>query len=112
MSNTFKGTQGPWKLIGGWDNKGEGCFPSVIFHGSVDRFRNSYGRTGITINSSHDQKSESLMANAQLIAHAPEMLEMLEDLVYWFEHDESNMDDQQYEAICKAKDLITRAITI
>jgi hypothetical protein len=74
----FKGTKGKWKLINGWDKEGKGCFPSVIFFGDEQQYKKSMGRNGVTINSSHDQKPESLMANALLISKSPEMLEMLE----------------------------------
>lgn len=70
-----KHTPAPWKVIDGWDENGEGCFPSVILHGTELQYRKTCGRNGITINCSHDQKVESLMANAKLIAAAPELLE-------------------------------------
>lgn len=73
----YKFTKSPWKVIGGWDEKGNGCFPSVVLHGSEKTYRESFGRTGITINCSHDQKDESLMANARLIAASPEMFDLL-----------------------------------
>ena len=69
-----KHTNGPWKVIGGWDENGKGVFPSVILHGNEARYIESYGRSGITINTSHDQKIESIMANAKLIAAAPDLL--------------------------------------
>ena len=100
----FKGTKGKWKLINGWDKEGKGCFPSVIFFGDEQQYKKSMGRNGVTINSSHDQKPESLMANALLISKAPEMLEMLEELI-----SANPMHDGWHEKILKAKKLIKEA---
>ena len=72
----FLGTKGPWRVIEGWNKKGEGkFFPSVVLFGPDDD--GSLGRNRITINVSHNQQVESLMANALLISKAPQMLEML-----------------------------------
>lgn len=77
----FKGTKGEWSVIGGWNEYGEGCFPSVLIHGTEQDYKNSYGRNGITINVSHNQQIESLMANALLISKAPRMLSFLKSIV-------------------------------
>lgn len=72
-------TPGPWIVINGWDKEGNGkYFPSVVLH-SKD-IEDIDGRNRITINVSHDQEIPSLMANANLIASAPELLEALQKL--------------------------------
>jgi hypothetical protein len=54
----------PWKLVGGWDESGDGeYFPAIDFDGDE-----------LVINVSHDHQKESIMANARLIAGAPELL--------------------------------------
>ena len=77
----YKGTPAPWVVINGWDNNGEGhLFPSVVLHqgcGDVNRRK-------ITINVSHDQEKESLMANAYVISCAPELLEELQGALTMF----------------------------
>lgn len=61
-----KYTPGPWTVHNGFDKYGKGAyFPSVIL--CKDK--------RIIVNNSHDQEAESLMANAYLIAAAPELLE-------------------------------------
>tara|TARA_R110000850_G_scaffold8237_3_gene30698 strand:+ start:199 stop:546 length:348 start_codon:yes stop_codon:yes gene_type:complete len=88
MNTEFKGTQGEWKVIDGWkldklgnEIKEKGTmFPSVLFLGNKEAFQKSMGRTGITINTSHNNSCESIMANAQLIAAAPIMLKALQDI--------------------------------
>lgn len=71
----LKHTPGPWYVIEGWDENGNGkYFPSVVLYGPLD---DESGRRCITINASHDQQIPSLMANAKLIATAPDLLEDL-----------------------------------
>ena len=105
----FKGTKGKWVVVGGWDNDGKGCFPSVIIHGTEQNFKNNYGRNGITINVSHDQRAESLMANAQLIAHAPDMLEFIKSI---FEDYENGLIDDVEHLAIRAELLYNKATTI
>lgn len=78
-----------WIVIDGWkkndkgkcvDKKGS-VFPSIVFHGSVDDYRESLGRSGVVINCSHDQEMETIMSNAYLMAAAPDMLEALQGLI-------------------------------
>jgi hypothetical protein len=74
----LKHTPGPWKIIEGWNSKGEGkFFPSVILHGDLKQHNESLGRNSLCINVSHDQEIESIMANAKLISAAPSMIEAL-----------------------------------
>lgn len=74
----FKGTKTRWILINGWSKEGKGnFFPSVVLHGADDD--GSLGRNRIVINVSHDQKIESIMANAKLISNALEILCKLEE---------------------------------
>jgi hypothetical protein len=84
----FKGTQGEWKVIDGWKLDSNGneikqkgtMFPSVLFLGDKETFQKSMGRTGITINTSHNNSCESIMANAKLIASAPDLLKELQKI--------------------------------
>lgn len=77
---TFKGTKGKWRVIEGWNTKGEGkYFPSVVLFGPNDD--GSLGRNRIVINVSHDQKVESLMANALVISKAPELLKFVKKVM-------------------------------
>lgn len=74
----LKHTPAPWIVIDGWDKQGNGkYFPSVILHGDEKLKNETMGRNSITINVSHDQEAESIMANAKLIASAPNLLETL-----------------------------------
>jgi len=76
----FKGTKGPWRVINGWNKNGEGkFFPSVVLFGSDDD--GSLGRNRITINVSHNQEVESLMANALLISKSPILLQAIYDSI-------------------------------
>lgn len=109
-----KHTPAPWKLIDGWDENGKGSFPSVILYGTESQYRRTYGRNGITINCSHDQKVESLMANAKLIAAAPELLEALIPLVNFCSampkdiFSQMGLNDLDY-ILNKSKDAIKKA---
>jgi hypothetical protein len=67
-------TPGPWKVKDGWDKNGNGkYFPEVVFC-ETPKLK------GVVVNESHNQEAESIMANAYLIAAAPELLEALERL--------------------------------
>lgn len=77
----FKGTKGRWEVVNGWNKKGEGkYFPSVVLfdhqNSSPDNANNR-----IIINISHNQEKESIMANAKLIAAAPDMLMVLQKIL-------------------------------
>lgn len=109
----FKGTKGKWFVIDGWDENGKGSFPSIVMHGTEEHYRKSYGRNGITINCSHDQKVESLMANAQLISCAPEMLDMLNKLRKEVDFGYSAWgNDKGYIISEELEELIKKATTI
>ena len=94
----FKGTKGKWVVeLNDHDpfyrrNVLEvglkGYYPVAVLYGNGNDF------------------NDEVKANAQLIAHAPEMLEMLAQLI---ELHELGHDIGQYD---KANDLITRATTI
>ena len=85
----FKGTQGDWRVIDGWklDENGNAIekkgsvFPSVVIFGSDDNYKKTMGRSGLVINTSHNQSVSSIMANAQLIAAAPNLLSALQVFV-------------------------------
>lgn len=66
-------TQGPWRYENRW---ADNLFGRVVLCEGRD-----FGRGSLTINVSHDQERESLNANGQLIAAAPEMLEALIELI-------------------------------
>jgi len=76
-----KYTPGPWKVINGWNPDGSprgeaSRFPSILMMENPNEGR-PY-TTKLTVNASHNQEAESIMANAYLIAAAPELLEVLE----------------------------------
>lgn len=74
MDNQF--TPGPWTVMDGWDKDGNGTyFPSVVLSGN-----HKYTQGKITINVSHNQEAESIMANAYLIAAAPDLFKVIEEL--------------------------------
>jgi len=101
----MKHTPGPWHVIDGWNENGEGkYFPSVVLHGPDDD--GALGRNRITINVSHDQEIPSLMANAHLIAASPELLKVLTLMVNNFEKYKSNGAENQ--ALLRAKELINK----
>ena len=105
-------TKGPWTVIDGFDENGEGVFPSVLIHGTEEQYRDTLGRNGIVINCSHDQEAKSLNANAKLIAAAPELLEALESMLIQVEDDLSSGFVDVYfanERIKKAKQAINNA---
>jgi len=76
MSNP-KYTPGPWTVING--NK---YFPTVVMKEvevpKEDIGTLRYPAPHFVVNCSHDQKMESIVANAKLIAAAPELLELLQ----------------------------------
>lgn len=73
MTLTTKHTPGPWKLVDGWDKDGKGdCFPHIEMPGT---------KYYLVISLSHNQEKESIMANAELIATAPETAVKLENLI-------------------------------
>lgn len=93
--NEFKGTKGKWGYSPQKGNKTRG-FQAQVWR--EDKFSLAL------IEPTENQ--EEATANARLIAHAPEMLEMLEQLI---ELHELGHEIGQYD---KAKDLLTRATTI
>lgn len=92
----FKGTKGKWFL----KEKSDGC--STI---SGEGWEDFCEINTVTDGSDFENKFYNISkANAQLIAHAPEMLELLNDLAYG--------DISVSEAIEKSKQLIQKATTI
>jgi len=109
----FKGTKGSWFVVNINDHpthKGEQvAFIQTATHAfDVGAVEESF------IN------RETFKANAQLIAHAPEMLEAMQSFVSGFESDyvldDGTIVDSPYEWLVveyhKCKDLLTRATTI
>jgi len=105
----LKHTPGPWIVVNGWDENGIGkYFPSVVLYG--DPNEDDYGRRRITINVSHDQKIPSLMANAKLIAAAPDLLQAAINALEYLDHarpdksmrEEYNHHSETYNAIFEA----------
>lgn len=119
----IKHSPGPWKVVNGWDEQGNGkYFPSVIINQAA--YDNSDCHRGcIVVNVSHDQEVESLMANAHLIASAPDMyqeiqslrdlnkslIEALNDVVAAFSHIGGVGRDAKKAATEKAKTAISQA---
>ena len=89
MTN-FKGTKGKWQFV-----RYEKTFTIETF-----------GITNWTIlqTITNEPQDES---NAKLIAFAPEMLQMLDELIYAF--DKENLNSYQEERIEEAKQLIKKA---
>ena len=95
----FKGTKGKWVVeLNDHDpfyrrNVLEvglkGCYPVAVLYGNGNDF------------------NEETKANAQLIAHAPEMLEMIRYI-----YEETNFQSHFPTTSIKVKDLLTRATTI
>ncbi len=104
----FKGTSAPWEI---YVRNGRG---STYFSIENDNVRIC------NINSKRTEQFEEEEANAQLIAHAPEMLEAIQSFVNGFESDyvldDGTIVDNPYEWLVveyhKCKDLLTRATTI
>lgn len=105
MTNTFKGTKGKWYVSGDEylriESKNEGeskveTYPTIAV---------------INTETNHHERGK---ANAVLIAHAPEMLEMLIKLNAAIDVYNNNMSDSNLKAINiiqrDSHDLITRAI--
>lgn len=89
----FKGTKGKWKAIHNgyfYDIKSDG-------HSLASTQSNVY--LGID--------AEQQRANAKIISKAPEMLEMIEELVHIFS--DTNNSTDELELVNQAKDLIKRA---
>jgi len=82
----FKGTKGKWE---------------IKKYSNVTNLWIKGDEPVCTINSSTDEEAK---ANAQLIAHAPEMLEMLIDIL-----EQENITQSAHDEI---KQLITKATTI
>jgi hypothetical protein len=81
MQTKLKHTPGPWVVKDGWDENGNGkYFPSVIM-GHISKLSGEMPQ--IVVNESHDQHRESIMANAKLIAAAPDMLDVIKELYEW-----------------------------
>lgn len=71
-----KHSPGPWRVINGFNENGKGTyFPSVLL--GKDQSKNGFMRPKIVINESHDSQGKTMMANARLIASAPEMYDLL-----------------------------------
>jgi hypothetical protein len=66
-----KCSPGPWRLIDGWDEQGNGkYFPSICF--TEDNKHRI-----LVVNESHDRERESIMANAKLMAISREAIPVL-----------------------------------
>lgn len=104
----FKGTKGKWKVCV------RDCRGSSYFCIESDNIRIC------NINSKRIELFKEEEANAQLIAHAPEMLEAMQSFVNGFECDyvlnDGTIVDDPYEWLIeeyrKCKDLLKRATTI
>jgi len=91
----FKGTKGKWKVV-----EDDDCHSVVLIEQGW-----SFGRTYIAreICQGHD----NWIADATLIAHAPELLDMLRYI-----YEETNFQSHFPTTSIKVKDLLTRATTI
>ena len=99
-----KHTPGPWSVEDGFDRDGKGRYMP-----SVRLFKSDIPWGGkITIPTSHDQEADSIMANARLIAAAPELLEACRLIA---DTDKAGIDSEdRYEAIVKAQNAAQSAI--
>lgn len=102
----FKGTQGKWEVVQDDEH------PTLHQIWSVGNCGGIFGTTYIARTSYAILSKE----NAQLIAHAPEMLEILIKLNAAIDAYNNNMTDDDLKAVNKIQkeshDLITRATTI
>jgi len=90
----FKGTPAPWNV-----EKLEKLTASGSYF-----LESSQGCVG-TVWASSEQES-----NAHLIAAAPELLEALQEAVYWF--DSNILDGVQQQTLDKAKQAINKALNL
>ena len=96
----FKGTKGKWKLLSTYIKK-----EWVNITSDKDIIaRTFYGDAEPMVTKKEAQ------ANALLISKAPEMLEMLNELIHAFEG--KNLNGFQEERLSEAKELIKEAINI
>lgn len=70
----FKGTPGPWRVIAGSGKIVEQYYPAIDMPGVQIGSASSYPNSG------HFPSDEAGLANAHLIAAAPELLEALQSL--------------------------------
>lgn len=74
MEKKFEGTPAPWVIENGFNENGDGkYFPSVVM-GNISWMKDGE-LPRLVVNESHDQNAKSIMANAYLIAAAPDLLE-------------------------------------
>jgi len=98
----FKGTKGEWEIrpTGALNENEKPLFYDIAVNGSsfISTHKNDY-----ILEMNDDQQ----LANAKLIAAAPEMLEMLDKFLSEFEHD--NATEYECELFYQAKKLIKKA---
>lgn len=96
----FKGTPGPWKVYGANRNKPgvDSEYKTVVLWGDIE------DAAGI-INSGEEQQ-----ANANLIAAAPELLEVLQEFVELAKRPFSQRDHLDYNNYKEAVRVISKAL--
>lgn len=93
-----KHTPGPWMLEGSWsiDSDGLGGWVSTIHPSPLFALDPILGTP------------ESIIANARLIAAAPELLKALTELLDAFECDPDDLPPHEYEAITSSAKFLAR----
>lgn len=103
MSNT-KHTPGPWTYYSEVKMKGQATVPTIIQAGKCGHYDRDVCELNFDTNDS-ELSAEKVLANAKLIAAAPELLEALQELI--------DMDGlrnfKRAEAIRKGKAAIKKA---
>ena len=111
VMNGFKGTPGPWEVMNSTDvfsqlgaDSGDGAFADETDGWQIcdcavglTKWARDYAELGYDVR----------VANAKLIAAAPELLEALQELVFLYEHDEGCRELTEYK---RAKEAIKKAL--
>ena len=86
MSREIKFTDTKWRVVHGWNPDGSNRgpykrFPTVVMLAKDDTSDSLHRGITITMNMSHNQQIESIMANAYLVSAAPDMFHTLDQTI-------------------------------